>query len=70
MTKYKIRIPLTGYLEVIVEATDIDTAYEVAVENVALDLDQPNLVDWDLHRQVLVDGVFHGVLEKVEVEKI
>jgi len=70
MNKYLVRIPLTGYLEVIVEALDADTAYEAAVEKVALDPDQPNLVEWNLHKQVVVDDVFHGLLEQCEIKEI
>jgi len=70
MNKYLVRIPLTGYLEVIVEARDTDTAYEAAIEKVVRDPDQPNLVEWNLHEQVVVDGVFHGLLEKCEVKEI
>ncbi|MDF5714464.1 MAG: hypothetical protein PUP93_11365 [Rhizonema sp. NSF051] len=70
MTKYKLRIPLTGYLEVIVEALNTDTAYELAVQSVELDPDQPHLVDWDLHKQVVLNNVFQGSLGKYEVEQI
>lgn len=77
MKEYNVRMPITGFVDMIVKAEDKKgavAAFWKAVE----DIDpyaRPdeeggfNNIEWDYAEKVVEGGVFHGVQNTVEVEE-
>lgn len=63
MKEFTIKIPLTGYVEIIVDAEDEDSAIDKAFDMATLE----NVEEWDLHRKVTSGNVCHAVLNEIEV---
>lgn len=61
---YSILIPITGYLEISVEAYNPDEAIKIALEQASLKY----LKDWEYCREVVKDGVSQAMLNKIEWE--
>jgi hypothetical protein len=71
MKKYKVEIPITGFISVEVEACNKQDAIKKAFEYD--DLTVSNIENWELHEKIVegVEGtVFHGLLNEIEVEEI
>ena len=63
MKQFTVRIPITGYVEVSVDADDIDAAIDKAFDVATID----NIEEWDLHRTVTEGNVCHAMLNKIEI---
>lgn len=63
MKQFTVRIPITGYVEVSVDADDIDAAIDKAFDVATID----NIEEWDLHRTVTEGNVCHAMLNEVEI---
>lgn len=63
MKQFTVRIPITGYVEVSVDADDIDAAIDKAFDVATID----NIEEWDLHRTVTEGNVCHVMLNEVEI---
>lgn len=66
MTDYVVRIPITGYVIVEVEAESEEEAIEKAFNSEIL---SDNIEEWELHQQVVTGNVYHGMLNSIEIEK-
>lgn len=69
MARYGVRIPITGYVFVEVEAEDEKAAEEAAWEKVNDGaFDEPD--EWEFNRQVVQGNVCHAMLNEIEVNLI
>lgn len=64
--RYYVQIPLTAVVGVEVEATNEKEALEVAFESTTLH----DVVEWDLHEKICEGNVFHGLINRYEIEEI
>lgn len=63
MKKYYVQIPITGYLDVEIDAGDKESAIEKAFEIGTLE----DLLEWEMHEQIIQGNVFHGLLNEVDI---
>lgn len=63
MKEFTIKIPMTGYVELILEAEDEDSAIDKAFEVATLD----NVEEWELHHKVTQGNVCYAILHEIEV---
>jgi hypothetical protein len=64
MKQYLVRLPITGVVEVYVEAESEDDAIDNALET---DITIDDIVEWDICRQIVQGNVFHGRMNAAEV---
>lgn len=64
--RYYVQIPLTAVVGVEVEATNEKEALEVAIESATLN----DIEEWDMHEIVCEGNVYHGLINRYEIEEI
>lgn len=62
MKEFTVRIPMTGYVDVTVEAEDMDAAIDKALDMATLD----DLVEWSLHRTITEGNISHALLNEID----
>jgi len=67
MARYNVRVPYTGYVEIEVSAKTEDEAKEIAFDLADIDRDDG---ECEFHFCVTNGNVFHGLLDKIDVEEI
>lgn len=67
MPTYSVRVPITGYAVVEVEADDEDAAIEAAVQK---DLEMQDIEEWEHHQYVVRGNVFYGRLNEADAEQV
>lgn len=60
-----VRVPITGYVYVSVEARDAREAIEAAL---CKDVTVAHIEEWEMHRDVVTGNVFHGVIARADAE--
>lgn len=63
MKEFTIMIPMTGYVEVTVQADDEDSAIDKAFELATLE----DVAEWDLHRNITQGNVSHALKNEIEI---
>ena len=63
MKSYLVRLPVSGVLEIEVEAQNEDEAIAKALES---DATNDHITEWNTHRQIVQGNVFHGILNEAE----
>jgi len=70
--EYSVRIPVTGFVEVTIEADSPADAIDRALD-LEIDIDEPMMYDhceFETH-EIITDGnMFYGAINEVEVEEI
>ncbi len=66
MKTWTVQIPITGYIELEVEAESAKAAIEIAMSK---ELTAADLVTWETHTEVVKGNVFYGVLNKANAEE-
>lgn len=67
MKMYSVVIPITGILEVTVEAEDEEAAIEKALE---ADVSNDNILEWETCRKIVTGNVFHGHTNEAHAEEM
>lgn len=65
MKNYTVLIPITGYIEIEVDAEDKDSAIDKAFDSEDLKLD--NVLEWEAHEHICEGNVFHGLMNDIDV---
>lgn len=61
---FTVRIPVVGYAEIRVEASNESDAERVALEHVT----NKDIVELDYLKQIVVGNVFRGMINSIEIE--
>ena len=70
--EYSVRIPVTGFVEVTIEAESPDDAIDRALD-LEIDIDEPMMYDhceFETHEVIWNGNVFYGIINEIEVEEI
>ena len=71
--EFSVKIPVTGFIEVTVEAVDKKDAMDRALD-LDIDIDEPMMYDHcelETHEIIVTKGgVFYGLLNEIEVDEI
>jgi hypothetical protein len=63
MKEFSVRIPVTAYVEILVEAEDEDEAIDKAFDTATLN----DVVEWDLHKKICEGNVCHALLNEIDI---
>lgn len=63
MKKYYVQIPISGYLEVEVDAENKESAIEKAFELATLD----DLVEWEAVKIIAEGNIFRGIKNELDI---
>lgn len=61
--EFVVTLPITGIVEVTVEAENEEEALNLALEQATL----KDIVEWEAHKQICEGNVFHGVLNEFDI---
>lgn len=67
MKKWGVRLPVSGYVYVEVEAADEDAAIEAAFDAA---FDARDIEEWEVHRDIVQGNVCSAVLWSAEAEEL
>lgn len=67
MKTYLVRLPITGSVDVEIEADNEDAAIEAAL-NSEISID--DITEWDVCKQIVTGNVFWGIINEAEAEEI
>lgn len=65
MKEYTVLVPITGYVEVVVEAENEQEAIDMAMGDEDINLDY--VMEWDMIEHITEGNVFHGIKNDIEV---
>lgn len=65
MKEYTVLVPITGYVEVVVEAENEQEAIDMAMDDEDINLD--NVMEWDMVKHITEGNVFYGIKNDIEV---
>ncbi len=68
MPRYGVRLPVSGYVYVEVEADDEEAAIEAAF--MSDDVVRDNIEEWETHQQIVRGNVCSAVLNEADAELI
>jgi hypothetical protein len=68
MPIYAVRLPITGVLEINIEAEDEESAIEKALQSDDLNVDY--ITEWDAVREIVRGNLFRGKINKAEADEI
>lgn len=63
--RYSVAVPITGVINIEVDADSEEEAIDAAISHPDLNLDQVD--EWDAHRVVVEGNIFHGHQNRAEV---
>lgn len=63
--EYTVLVPITGYVEVIVEAENEQEAIDKAMDDEDVNLDY--VIEWDTTKHITEGDVFYGIKNDIEV---
>lgn len=67
MNTYNVRIPITGVVDVEVEAENEDEAIEAAMQK---EVSTDDITEWETCRQIVQGNVFNGHTNEVDVSEV
>lgn len=65
MKEYTVLVPITGYIESVVEAESEQEAIDMVMDDEDINLDY--VVEWDLVQHITEGNVFYGIKNDIEV---
>ena len=65
MKEYTVLVPITGYVEVIVDAESEQDAIDKAMDDEDINLD--DVVEWDMTQHITEGNIFYGIKNDIEV---
>jgi hypothetical protein len=67
MPRWSVQIPVSGYVEVEVEASSKDEAIDVGMQQ---EVGSEDIVEWETLRHVTQGNVFYGVLAEADAQEV
>lgn len=64
--RYTVNVPITGYLCLEVEADSEELAITAAIDQA----DLKELVEWQAHKKIVTNRVFHGELNEANAVEV
>lgn len=64
---YAVRLPITGVIDINIEAESEDDAIEKALDS---DITSDDISEWETCRQIVQGNVFHGHTNEAEAQEV
>jgi len=67
MKTYAVTVPITGYVYLELKAENEE---EARLKAFAADVSTEDIEEWDMHDEIVSGNVFHGQINRIDIEEV